>query len=279
MHTGPDSVYTGENEGDGTMRRLIIGAVLTQVWAGPVGCREEPPTPPAPVIDAASAPDLGPRTVTVFVAREAQDAGVSASRATEGRSDEEGNEVRLELSFSKLVEARVLLHAYDENNLELGRAKSQNLDQPAGSALEVPVLFNHKLRLAGVHHFNMELIPQKALIVSGDTAGPVELVKGRGKEPPEIRAGRMREEIGPPIRVSLDVAFVSSFEGELQLRAHDVSGTEVGRSGKSAGLEQDAGSTLKLAFVFHETLSAASVESYELFVRGDQGRKNDKRKR
>jgi hypothetical protein len=260
------------------MRRLIIGAVLAQAWAGPAGCREEPQVPRSPEIEAVDAA-AAPRTVTVFVAREAQDAGVAVSRATEGRSGDEGNEIRLALSFSKLVEARVLLHALDENNAELGRAKSQNFEQPAGSALDVSVYFRHDLVLDRIHHCNMELIPRKAVTLSGDAAGPVELIKGRDKEPPELRLGRIQEEVGPPIHVSVEVVFISPFEGELQLRAHDASGTEVGRSGRSAGIEQEARTSRTFEFAFHETLSARAVESYELFVRGSQGRKINKRKR
>jgi len=256
------------------MRQLIIGAVLAQAWAGPAGCREEPQAPQQPEIEAADTASAGPRTVTVFVAREAQDAGVAVSRATEGRSADEGNEIRLALSFSKLVEARVLLHAFDESNVELGRAKSQNFEQPAGSALDVSVYFRHDLVLDRIHHCNMELIPRKAVTLSGDAAGPVELIKGRDKEPPELRLGRIQEEVGPPIHVSIDAVFVSSFEGELQLRAHDASGTEVGRSGRSAGIVQEAGTSRRFEFAFHETLSAGSVESYELFVRGSDEHKN-----
>jgi hypothetical protein len=264
------------------MRHLIMGAALALACAGQTGCGNGSAKKGAGDGGNGERPAAEDRgrfaEVTVFVAREAQEAGVAVIGARAGMPGEEGNEVRLALSFAKPVETRVLLHAVDENNVELGRAKSQNLSQPAGSTMDVPILFGRHLDPSGVHHYNMELIPQKALVLSGDAAGPPELVKGKDKEPLEIRLGRMREDTGPPIRVRLDVAFVTPFLGELQLRAHDASGTEVGRSGRSVEVDQEAGSSRTLEFVFHETLSAASVESYELFVRGSEGPKTKKRK-
>jgi hypothetical protein len=262
------------------MRHLIIGAVLALAWAGPSGCKEEPRAVQTPVIETGAAPDAVPRTVTVFLAKEAQDAGVAVSRATEGSSGDEGNDVRLVLAFSKLVRGRVLLHAYDANSLEQGRATSQFLNQPAGSVLDLSIYFNRNLRMSGIHHYNMELIPPKAVVLSGDAAaGPPEVVKGKDKEPLDLRLGQMQEEAGPPIRVSLYVIFNTAFVGEVQLRALDASNTEVGRSQKVDEIEQEADSSRTFEFVFHETLSAGSVESYELFVRGDDGSKIKKKQK
>jgi hypothetical protein len=257
----------------------MIGAVLALTSSGAAGCADEP-APPTPIEGAADAQaDAVVPTVTVFVAREAQEAGVTVRAATRGRSSDEGNEIRLALAFAKPLEARVLLQALDDGNVELGRAKSPNLGQPAGSTTEVSVFFRRALSLERIHHCNMELIPQKAVVVSGDAAGPAELVRGKDKEPPEIRLGRVLEEVGPPIRVRIDVAFVTPFEGELQLRANDTRGAEVGRSQKAADLAAEAGATRTFDFVFHETLSARFVESYELYVRGSAGLKKPKKKR
>jgi hypothetical protein len=261
------------------MRHLIIGAVLALAWAGPSGCREEPRAVQKPVIETGAAPDVVPRTVTVFLAKEAQDAGVAVNRATEGSSGEEGNEIRLVLAFSQLVRGRVLLHAYDANSLEQGRATSQFLNQPAGSVLDLSIYFNRNLRMSGIHHYNMELIPPKAVVLSGDAVGPPEVLKGKDKEPLDLRLGQMQEEAGPPIRVSLYVIFNIAFVGEVQLRALDASNTEVGRSQKVDEIEQEADSSRTFEFVFHETLSAGSVESYELFVRGSDGSKIKKKQK
>jgi hypothetical protein len=262
------------------MRHAFRYAALALALTGWVGCDDAPATPPTP---APAVPDDAPaaaaaRQVTVFVAREAQEAGVSVRAATEGTGDERGIEVRLDLAFAKPVEARVLLRAYDGDNVELGRAKSRNLDQIAGSALAVSVYFRHDLRLDRIHHCGMELIPQKAVALSGDGAGPPELIRGKDKEPPALRLGRMLEDAGPPIRARLGVLFDTSFAGELQLRAHDLRGTEVGRSQRIDGVEAEAGASRTFEFRFHETLSADSVESYELFVRGTRAPKVKKRR-
>jgi len=301
------------------MRHLIIGAVLALVWASPSGCKEEEPTEKqkgkdeaAQKLDyaegAASALNdrgkgVGQATgqgvgnlirgigtgitdvvyppVTVFLAKEAQDAGVAVNRATEGSSTDEGNEIRLLLAFSQLVKGRVLLHAYDANNLEQGRATSQFVNQPAGSVLDLSIYFNRNLRMSGIHHYNMEMIPPKAVVLSGDAQSPPEVVKGKDKdkEPLDLRLGQLEEEAGPPVRVSLYVIFNTAFEGEVQLRALDASRTEIGRSQKIGEIAEEADSSRTFEFAFHETLSVGSVDSYELFVRSGDGAKSKKKQK
>ncbi|MCK9462302.1 MAG: hypothetical protein M0R80_21975 [Proteobacteria bacterium] len=270
------------------MRLVTIGAALALAAVPPSGCREEPAEPrkAEKVNELIRELDTGVEEVvhppvTVFVAKEAEAAGVTVNRATEGSTGDEGNEIRLVLALSQLVKQRVMLHAYDADNVEQGRAVSPCLNQPAGSVQEVSVYFSRNLSLRGIRHYNMELIPPKAVVLTGDAVGPVELHKGKEQEPLRLRLGQMQEDAGPPIRVTQYLIFDTAFEGELQLRAFDGSRSEIGRSQKIDGIKEGADASRTFEFVFHETLLAGSVESYELFVRRTdepKGRKNKKKR-
>ena len=209
--------------------------------------------------------------VKIKPSQELMAAGITVNKAEEGSSTRDGSEVNLTLAFSKIYKGRLRLHAFDAKGVEMGRAVSNTINQPVDSILDLTVHFDKRIRMSNVSYCEAHLIAPKTVSLMGDAAPPPEGEEGIG-----IELGQMHEGDGTPLKVTQYVIFNQKFFGELQMRAYDATGSEIGRSQKFENLDQDADSSNTFEFTFHETVTVDSAARYSLYAAKSKGKKKKK---